>query len=263
MSRLVLLFIFWIMLAMAATTVMVPHVIEGGLWGTIGSFFEDSLATDMQKRDIAIRRSRKLVKNYIDMLKELYGTRFLMAEDAADLAERYAMLVQRNKPSNASAGVADGYVSLLQSQGAVLPGMQGEAAVELSGDMINNFRNLERRLDERQTGREVFQAEIDKLATLRENYAKGLAKVEEQGERIRSLYGRIRQLNGRISEADRLEAERQRFTVMQEQMRFRAQAAQEKAQMLHDELQDIHDRQTGQRERIEAMQDRMNSKMGR
>jgi hypothetical protein len=265
-SRLILALIFWVMLVMAVITVSVPEALRGGgFWEVAAGYLQDMLANDVQKKDMTIQRSKKIVKNYIEMLKELYGTRFLMAENTADLAQRYAELMRAQKQDKAGATsvVMNGYVDQVQTQSMALRGRDGEEAVELTDDMINNFKKLEQRVRERRSGREVYQGQLDKIVLLRNIYARGLEKAAAQREKIRDLHDKIRMLNERISVANYLNADKERAAALEQQLMMRSQATQEKVRELRAELEAIYERQAAQKERIDALRERMNSRIGR
>jgi hypothetical protein len=250
---------------MAVITVSVPEAQRGSFWETTESYFQDMLANDVQKRDMTIRRSKKFVKNYMEMLKELYGTRFLMAENAADLAQRYAELMRAQKRDKAgpSSVVMGNYVDLLQTQASALQNREGGGAVDLTDDMIDNFRKLEQKLKEQPSGREVYQGQLDKLVLLRNIYASGLEKAASQRQKIKDMQDKIRMLNERISSADYLNADKERAAALEQQLMMRNQATQEKVRELRAEQDAIHERQAAEKERIDALRERMNSRTGR
>ena len=264
-SRVVLVILFWVSLVVAVITISVPQAMKGGVWEEVTGFFQDGLASDMQKRDTAVRKSKKIVKGYVQTLKELYGTTFLMADDAADLAEKYAKIVRTPKNNSGSAsGVMDSYVNELNKQASSLRELRGREAVELTDDMINRFRNLEQKLREQRSGQEVYQEQINKLAALKDRYASTLEKAMSQREKAMELNDKVRSLNERISTVARMNAEnKERIAAIQERLISRTAAAQEKARSLQDELDAMNERQAAQKARMEALQERMNARMGR
>jgi chromosome segregation ATPase len=215
---------------------------------------------------MAFRKKRKIVKSYVQMIKELYGTRFLMAEDAADLAEKYAEVVRNAKKNNAGTypAVIGNYVNELNSQAGGLRESRGRDALELTDAMINRFRDLEQKLREQRSGREVYQEQIDKLAALKDRYASALEKVVSQREKVREMDDKIRSLNERLRTVNRMNTDaKERIAAMQERLASKTEVAQEKVRSLHEELDAMNARQTEQKARMDALQERINARMGR
>jgi len=266
MSRIVLVVLFWVTLVVAAITMTVPQAMKGGVWEGLADFVQQCLTNDIQKRDAAFRKKQKIIKSYVQMIKVLYGTRFLMAEDAADLAEKYGEIVRNSKKDNSgiSHALMDNEINVLNSQAASLREFRGLEALELTDAMINRFRDLERKLREQRSGREIYQEQIDKLAALKDRYSSTLEKAESQRDKVREMDEKIRSLNERMKTSDRTNAAaKDRIAAMQERMASRTEKSQEKVRSVQEGLDAMKERQQEQKSRMDALQDRINARMGR
>jgi chromosome segregation ATPase len=266
MSEFILVVMFWVTLVVAAITMTVPQAMKGGVWEGAAGFVRECLANDMQKRDMAFHKKQKIIKSYVQMIKELYGTKFLMAEDAADLAAKYAQVVRSSKKDNAgnSRAFMDNEINMLNTQSASLREFHGLEALELTDAMINRFRVLEQKLREQRSGREVYQEQIDKLAALKDRYTKTLEKVESQRDKVTAMDEKIRALNERMKTVGRMNDDaKDRFAAMQERLASRTEASQQKIQSAQEALDALKDRQAEQKSRMDALQERINARMGR
>jgi phage regulator Rha-like protein len=265
MSRIFLVVLFWVTLVVALITMTVPQM-KGGVWEGVTGFFQECLANDMQKRDMAFRKKKKLVKSYVQMIKELYGTRFLMAEDAADLAEKYSKVVQSAKEANVgtSHAMINNHVNELNSQAGSLRKLHGREALELTDAMISRFRNLEQKLKEQPSGREDYQEQIEKLAALKDRYASTLERVSSQREKVREMDDKIRSLNERMRTVDRMNSDaKERLASMQERLASRTEAAQELFHSAQEDMDTMKARQAEQKARMDILLERTNARMGR
>jgi chromosome segregation ATPase len=242
-----------------------PGALLGGVWEAVEGYFHECITSDMEKRNIAVQQNQKFLRNYQTLLKDLYGTRFLMADDAADLAEKYARLVQNAKDnSGPGSGITDSYVNKLNSQATALRGLRPEDVAGLSNNMIEDFRALEQKVKEQRSGREVYQEQIDKLSALTDHYASMVEQATSQKEKILALNDKVRLLNEKIAAADRRNAQnKERMRALQERLALSMETMQEKARSLRDDLDDMKARQEEQKVRLQALQEKMNARMGR
>ncbi len=259
--EIILSIIFWVLLIFGAVSFSVRSGFGGSWWDPVFGFVTQGWDNDLKKRDIAVKDRQKFLKGYSQFLKDLYGTKFVMAKDAADLAQGYAAVIRAAKQRDSgdqATGALVKYVDELNGHVEDLRNSDGAQALSSADDVVATFRNLEKKLKDLPPPRETFEKQIEKLEALKARYARGMERLAAQNEKVRALTEKVRSLNERVSNAGRgLSDTNVKALDLQDRMRSKVEAAQDRSRSNKDDLDNLNQRLADQRARMDALREKM------